>query len=293
MRTIPILAMALATSASAAVPSLIHYQGRLLDTNGVPVNGTPLMAVALHTNATSGASLYVQSVGAVTVQNGMFEFQFGTNTHAFADVLTNAACWLELTVDGSALTPRQRLIAVPYAIHVLHAALTTNGTEAGVGASAAGYGAAFGSASSAQTRGAAVGDQAAGEFFGVAVGSTALGFNGGVGAGYGAFAYQYGVAVGALADGSDSNVAVGAYANAAGGGGAVHRTALGFAVTNSVDESTAIRGELYLDGGRSIRTRPTFGSGAWTTFPGGWTGVVTNGSRFLYFTNGVLMNVAP
>jgi hypothetical protein len=289
---IPILVLA-AGAANAVTPTLVHYQGRLLDTNGAPINGTPAMAVALHTNATAGAALFAQSLGAVPVQNGMFEFQFGTNTHGFAETLTNATCWLELLVDGSPLAPRQRLIAVPYAVHVLHAALTTNATEAGVGAAGAGGGTAFGVAATAQTRGTAAGDQSAGEFFGVAIGADTLGFNAGAAVGYGAYAYQYGVAVGVRSDGSLSNVAIGAYANASGDGTALRRTAVGYAVTNSIDNSTAVRGDLYLDGGRTIRTRSTFGSGAWTPYPGGWTGIVTNGTRYLYFTNGVLMNAAP
>lgn len=219
----------------------------------------------------------------------MFEFLFGSTNTVFAAALTNAACWVELQVDGAVLSPRQPLASVPYSFHVRNAVLMPAETAAGVGATAADQGAALGAEAVADTLGAAAGHSASAEFFGAAVGAEALAFNAGVAIGYQAWGFNQGVAVGALANGPSTNIAIGVRASADG----ALRAAIGYEITNLVDHSTAVRGALYLDGGGSIRTRPTAGNGAWTVYPGGWTGTILVGAQTLFFTNGVLMNVTP
>lgn len=295
-RTIVSAAICLVAAATfgADVPRLIHYQGRLLAVNGEPINGTPDMTVAIYTNPTIGASVFTQHVGAVVVQDGMFEFSFGGESSPLAEALAHPGCWLELTVDGSPLSPRQRLVSAPYALHVLNAVLVSDETALGAGASAKLEGAAVGADAVADTGGAALGASAAADFFGSALGYETLAFNVGTAVGFQAQGYNTGVAIGPLARASYTNIALGAYAHAtgAGDGTARYRTAIGVAVTNLVDNSTAIRGDLYLDGGQSIRMRKTFGSGSWTTYPDGWTGTVTSGVQRLHFTNGILMDVS-
>ena len=44
----------------------------------------------------------------------------------------------------------------------------------------------------------------------------------------------------------------------------MRRIAIGHSVNNTIDNSAAIRGTLYLDGATGIMYRATFGSGAWT-----------------------------
>lgn len=70
--------------ASADVPSLINYQGRLTNATGVPQPGTKAMSVKLYNAATAGTELYSESMGNVTVDaNGVYSFQFGaTGTSA-------------------------------------------------------------------------------------------------------------------------------------------------------------------------------------------------------------------
>ena len=109
--------------------------------------------------------------------------------------------------------------------------------------------------------GAALGYGAYGATFGAAVGFQANGFYFGVAPGYQANGAFYGTAVGCQANGAGTNVAVGFAANAQGGN---WRAALGTGVTNATDNSTAVRGALYLDGGSMIYYRPTFGSGSWS-----------------------------
>jgi hypothetical protein len=61
-------------------------------------------------------------------------------------------------------------------------------------------------------------------------------------------------------------VAIGYFANAQGGS---ERIAIGHGVTNEVDDSAALRGTLYLDGGTGVYYRSTFGSGEWTDLKAG------------------------
>ena len=83
------------------------------------------------------------------------------------------------------------------------------------------------------------------------------------------------VAIGREANGHNQCIAIGPYANSA---PALHgialgyqasvpagqnNAAIGYQVTNSVSESTRVRGDLYLDGGSRVFTNGTFGSGAW------------------------------
>lgn len=101
-------------AAHAQPPNLVHYQGRLLDNAGDPVNGSVDMAVRLYTQETGGSQIWEQTLEDVAVSDGVYQFYFGDAS--FPDALTNAACWLELEVAGEVLGPRERQIAVPYAL---------------------------------------------------------------------------------------------------------------------------------------------------------------------------------
>ena len=98
----------------AQVPSLINYQGRLLDSVGNPVSSNSTVSVAIHTNDVGGVAVYTEAIGSVAVNNGLFSFQFGGAAN-FADALAYPEAWLEVTVGSTTMLPRQRLVAVPYA----------------------------------------------------------------------------------------------------------------------------------------------------------------------------------
>ena len=100
----------------ADVPSSINYQGRLTNAAGVPQPGTRTMSVKIYDAATAGTQLYTESIGNVTVDaNGVYSFQFGAAGISEA-LAAGAEHWLELTVDGVAQSPRQKLLAVPFAM---------------------------------------------------------------------------------------------------------------------------------------------------------------------------------
>ena len=163
---------------------------------------------------------------------------------------------------------------------------TNYGTAAGFSANGAGYGVAvgntaigenngvgIGSLAVGSSTGAAVGANANGAFGGAAVGASACGSREGAALGRWAYAYNYGSAVGYWADGFDGGAALGAFANGvntnvavgygASGQGGSERIAIGHNVTNDMDNTARLRGNLYMDGGMSLWGRTPFGTGPW------------------------------
>ena len=109
------IALVSGMSAHADVPNLINYQGRLTDKDGAPMNTPVAMEVAVFSQATGGTAAFSQNLGQVQVKQGIYSVAFGGDT--LPPVLQNPECWLELTVNGSIMQPRQRLLAVPYAVN--------------------------------------------------------------------------------------------------------------------------------------------------------------------------------
>lgn len=126
MKKIPaclmLAAMTLTTPLGAQIPDEIHYQGRLTDSLGDPVNGVVQFTVRIYDLPTGGKALYEELVGKVGVVDGVYSFSFGpegTGTSAGVEVfsiLDAAECWLALVVNGAEADTRTRILAVPYAM---------------------------------------------------------------------------------------------------------------------------------------------------------------------------------
>jgi trimeric autotransporter adhesin len=102
-------------SAWGQVPSQIHYQGRLVDGSNL-VNGTVGLSMFLLDAATGGSLLYGCS-NDVTVVDGLYHAYLGENTlfGNLGEALAQPEVWLQVVVNGVVLTPRERLVSVPYA----------------------------------------------------------------------------------------------------------------------------------------------------------------------------------
>jgi len=102
-------AMLAITAAVHAQPTAFTYQGQLKD-GGVPANGTYDLGFSLWDQPDGGnlvAGPLLQPGSAVTA--GLF-----TSELDYGPVFTGAPMWLEISVNGTALSPRQALNSTPY-----------------------------------------------------------------------------------------------------------------------------------------------------------------------------------
>lgn len=116
----------------AEVPSLINYQGLLTDINGNVVSGSKTVSISIHDAATDGAQLYTENIGSVAVQNGIYSFQFGSGPTFSSTLAAGAQHWLQVTLDGVAQSPRERLVSVPFAMKAAQADSLTPQAETDV-----------------------------------------------------------------------------------------------------------------------------------------------------------------
>ena len=118
MRTLTILALALlSAAASAQAPSTIAYQGALSESGAPVADGTYPVSITLYDAASGGTSLYAED-HSVTTHSGSFALSVGDGTPtsgAFGNVTFVDPVWVQVSVAGTALTPRTLLEAVPVA----------------------------------------------------------------------------------------------------------------------------------------------------------------------------------
>lgn len=99
-----------------AAPQLMNFQGRLAKPDGTPVaNGNYSIRFSLWTAVSGGTEKWSQTINPVTVRNGTFAVLLNTSTGA-ADKFNNNL-FLEIKIGtAAALTPRQQLVSVAYAM---------------------------------------------------------------------------------------------------------------------------------------------------------------------------------
>jgi hypothetical protein len=96
----------------------INYQGRLANSSGIPINDTMTLQFAFYDSNVDGELLWgPETHPNVPVSDGLFSVALGGQTSGGVptDVLVGDI-WLEITVDGETLSPREQLRAVPYAM---------------------------------------------------------------------------------------------------------------------------------------------------------------------------------
>ncbi len=113
-------------AAFAGVPHILTEQGRLLDATGTPVTGSVTLVFNLYDNPTSGTSLWTETQ-TVDLDAGNFSVDLGEGTSFdqgspakdlfVTEALAGKTLYLGITVNTDAeMSPRQALLAVPYAI---------------------------------------------------------------------------------------------------------------------------------------------------------------------------------
>jgi hypothetical protein len=115
-------ALPLVRQAVPASPSTttVHYQGRLADSGGEPLEGPVDLQFALYASDTEGEPIWGPELHEdVPVEDGLFTVNLGGPTGGLPLSLLGGSLWLEVIVEGEALSPRQQLGAVPYAMQAL------------------------------------------------------------------------------------------------------------------------------------------------------------------------------
>jgi len=122
-RYLTFLALALACVLGAypaeaqTAPSLVSFQGRLTDSLNNPLAGSYNFSFAIFAAQTGGAPLWSETQNGITVANGVLTAELGSGTPIPESVFSSAQRYLEITVNGTTLAPRQRLLSVPYAMN--------------------------------------------------------------------------------------------------------------------------------------------------------------------------------
>lgn len=98
--------------ASGTVPSAINYQARITE-SGFPVSGSRTMTFKLYDASSGGNELWAGSAQTVSVVQGLLSTTISISTSALVGSKTK---YLEVKVGDTTLSPREPLMAVPYAI---------------------------------------------------------------------------------------------------------------------------------------------------------------------------------
>ncbi len=115
MRTKPtiigVLFLAMSQLASGQAPSRITYQGELQD-NGCLAEGTYAMEFSIWSSLTGGTQYDQISMPEVAVSEGRFTVDLVVDDDTFVSTVR----YLEVTVEGVTLSPRERITSVPYSL---------------------------------------------------------------------------------------------------------------------------------------------------------------------------------
>jgi hypothetical protein len=129
---------ALVSLAASQTPlgTAFTYQGQLTQA-GQPYNGTANLVFDLYDAASGGNLLGTQTLNSVPVNGGLFTILLNGAGEFGASAFNGDKRWLDITVNGTLLTPRQELTAVPYATLAVGLALPFSGSSGVSGAALA------------------------------------------------------------------------------------------------------------------------------------------------------------
>jgi hypothetical protein len=118
--------------ASAEVPQMINYQGKLTTSAGAPVNDTLPMVFSIYSDTGGTNLLWTETQSAVVVEKGVFNVLLGSVDSIPYSVFDGSIRYLGVKVGGEEITPRKAMVSVAYAFHALTADSALNVAEAGL-----------------------------------------------------------------------------------------------------------------------------------------------------------------
>jgi hypothetical protein len=103
---------------TSSVPTMISFQGQLLDSGGNPVpTGTYSMTFRLYNNMPiGGTAFWTETHSSVQVTDGLFNVLLGGSGNPLDPSAFTGTTYLGVTVGSDPeMTPRQQMVSVPYA----------------------------------------------------------------------------------------------------------------------------------------------------------------------------------
>ncbi|MCK4724410.1 MAG: hypothetical protein KAT29_01345, partial [Anaerolineales bacterium] len=110
------------------LPPRFSHQGRLLDDTGRPVaDGSYTMRYNLYDSTSTTVSPVYTETKTIVVEDGLFTTSIGSSGYITPSIFSQPT-YMEITIDGETLTPRQLLQGAPYAMSLVPGAVV-QGTE--------------------------------------------------------------------------------------------------------------------------------------------------------------------
>lgn len=127
MRSVVLCALLAPALVFAQVPAKLGYQGLLLKADGQPEVGVVAVTFSVYSAATGGTPLWSEPQQ-IALTNGFYATFLGDVTPIPSSAFSGPERFLELSIGGSALTPRQRVGSVAYALMATDARNVVGGT---------------------------------------------------------------------------------------------------------------------------------------------------------------------
>lgn len=132
MKTVKIgVLLSLISSVAIAVPNKLTYQGRLLQPDGNPASGVVAVVFGIYDASTGGAPLWSETEN-VAPTDGYYSVELGSVTSIPDSVFDGSIRYLDVSVGGTSLTPRQPINSVAYAVRAGVAERVANAGDFGV-----------------------------------------------------------------------------------------------------------------------------------------------------------------
>lgn len=112
----------LALSGCVGLAPVMSHQGRLLDASGDPVpDGDYEIVYSIYQAETGGTAVHTETQ-TVPVKDGLFTTSIGLSS-AIDPTVFAGPTWLEISIGGEVLTPRQRMQGAPFAFSLVTGAV--------------------------------------------------------------------------------------------------------------------------------------------------------------------------
>ncbi|MCD6595058.1 hypothetical protein J7L68_05210 [bacterium] len=103
----------------ADAPHQISYQGKITGVDSVGLSGNYDITFVIYDSETGPDTLWVEDHSSVSVYKGLFSVTLGETVPL--DIPFDQQYWVEIWVDGTRLSPRQKFTSSPYAMYAEHA----------------------------------------------------------------------------------------------------------------------------------------------------------------------------